>query len=93
MQLKWFEDFVALAATRSFSRAAELRNVTPPALMRCLARCASLIAPGTTEDKRSPLKLEDSGSTVSKLDVDMPKFLSEESLKYKRIVDFAKITE
>lgn len=38
-------------------------------------------------------KLEDSGSTVSKLDVDMPKFLSEESLKYKRIVDFAKITE
>ena len=38
-------------------------------------------------------KLEDSGSTVSKLDVDMPKFLSEESLKYKRIVDFAKIAE
>jgi hypothetical protein len=49
--------------------------------MRCLARCASLIAPGTTEDKRSPLKREDSGSTVSKLDVDMQKFLSQESLK------------
>ncbi|MCJ7798972.1 MAG: tripartite tricarboxylate transporter substrate binding protein [Polaromonas sp.] len=38
-------------------------------------------------------KLEDSGSTVSTLNVDMPKFLAQESAKYKRIVDFAKIRE
>lgn len=38
-------------------------------------------------------KLEDSGSTVSPLNVDMPKFLAQESAKYKRIVDFAKIKE
>lgn len=38
-------------------------------------------------------KLEDSGSTVSPLNVDMPKFLSQETAKYKRIVDFAKIKE
>ncbi|NMM07651.1 tripartite tricarboxylate transporter substrate binding protein [Polaromonas sp.] len=38
-------------------------------------------------------KLEDSGSTVSPLNVDMPKFLSQETVKYKRIVDFAKIKE
>ena len=34
MQLKWFEDFLALAQTRSFSRAAELRHVTHPAFGR-----------------------------------------------------------
>lgn len=38
-------------------------------------------------------KLEDSGSTVSPLNVDMPRFLSQETAKYKRIVDFANIKE
>lgn len=38
-------------------------------------------------------KLEDSGSTVSALNVDMPKFLAQETAKYKRIVEFAKIKE
>ncbi|APW40081.1 LysR family transcriptional regulator [Rhodoferax koreense] len=34
MQLKWLEDFTALAETRSFTRAAELRHVTHPAFGR-----------------------------------------------------------
>jgi DNA-binding transcriptional LysR family regulator len=34
MELKWLEDFVALAETFSFSRAAEVRHVTQPALSR-----------------------------------------------------------
>lgn len=38
-------------------------------------------------------KLEDSGSTVSPLNVDMPKFLNQETAKYKRIVEFANIKE
>ncbi|NDP62056.1 tripartite tricarboxylate transporter substrate binding protein [Polaromonas sp.] len=38
-------------------------------------------------------KLEDSGSTVSPLNVNMPVFLKQESAKYQRIVDFAKIKE
>ncbi|MFZ2294841.1 MAG: tripartite tricarboxylate transporter substrate binding protein [Polaromonas sp.] len=38
-------------------------------------------------------KLEDSGSTVSPLNVDMPKFMAQETAKYKRIVEFAKIKE
>jgi tripartite-type tricarboxylate transporter receptor subunit TctC len=38
-------------------------------------------------------RLEDSGSTVSPLNVDMPKFLGQETAKYKRIVEFAKIKE
>ncbi|MBN8535207.1 MAG: LysR family transcriptional regulator [Rhizobiales bacterium] len=36
MQLKWLEDFLAYSATRSFTRAAEMRNVTHPAFGRRL---------------------------------------------------------
>ncbi|KAB0771523.1 LysR family transcriptional regulator, partial [Pseudomonas aeruginosa] len=34
LELKWLEDFIALAGTRSFSQAAEKRFVTQPALSR-----------------------------------------------------------
>ena len=34
MELKWLEDFVSLAETRSFSRSAELRHITQPAFSR-----------------------------------------------------------
>lgn len=34
MELKWLEDFMSLAETRSFSRSATLRNVTQPAFSR-----------------------------------------------------------
>jgi len=38
-------------------------------------------------------KLEDASSTIAPLNVDMPRFLGTEIAKYKKIVDFAKITE
>ena len=38
-------------------------------------------------------KLEEAGSTVQSRSVDMPRFLTQEVAKYKRIVDFAKIKE
>ena len=34
METKWLEDFIALAETRSFSRAAQLRHITQPAFSR-----------------------------------------------------------
>ncbi len=34
MDIKWLEDFVTLADTSSFSRAAEMRNITQPAFSR-----------------------------------------------------------
>jgi DNA-binding transcriptional LysR family regulator len=34
VEIKWLEDFVTLAETSSFSRAAEIRNVTQPAFSR-----------------------------------------------------------
>jgi tripartite-type tricarboxylate transporter receptor subunit TctC len=38
-------------------------------------------------------KLEESGSAIAPLNVDMVKFLKDETAKYQRIVDFAKIKE
>ncbi len=38
-------------------------------------------------------KLEDSGSTIAPLNVDMARFLADETAKYQKIVDFAKIKE
>ena len=38
-------------------------------------------------------KLEDSGSTVAPLNVEMGRFLEEETAKYQKIVDFANIKE
>ena len=38
-------------------------------------------------------KLEDASSTIAPPNVDMPRFLSTEVAKYKKIVDFAKISE
>ncbi|SFC31272.1 Tripartite-type tricarboxylate transporter, receptor component TctC [Polaromonas sp. OV174] len=38
-------------------------------------------------------KLEDSGSSIAPLNVDMAKFLADESAKYQKIVTFAKIRE
>ncbi len=38
-------------------------------------------------------KLEDAGSTIAPLNVEMPKFLANETAKYQKIVDFAKIKE
>lgn len=49
-----------------------------------------------TESLQAPefrKKLEDSGSTVAPANVDMNRFLSDESAKYQKIVDFAKIRE
>ena len=38
-------------------------------------------------------KLEESGSTIAPLDVDMARFLEAETAKYQKVVDFAKIKE
>jgi tripartite-type tricarboxylate transporter receptor subunit TctC len=49
-----------------------------------------------TESLQSPelsKTLESAGSTIAPLNVDMPRFLREETQKYKKIVDFAKIKD
>jgi DNA-binding transcriptional LysR family regulator len=59
MELKWLEDFVALAVTSSFSRAAEERNVTQPAFSRRIKQLeawfgATLISRATMPAELTP---------------------------------------
>ena len=60
MQLSWLEDFIELARSRSFSRAAELRCVTHPAFGRRIKALEQWV--GTTLVVRSqPLSLTPAG--------------------------------
>jgi DNA-binding transcriptional LysR family regulator len=65
VQIKWLEDFVALAHARSFTRAAELRNVTHPAFGR---RIKSLEAwagtPLIERDNQKPVRLTAAGDAL-----------------------------
>ena len=61
MQLRWLEDFVELARTRSFTRAAENRFVTHPAFGRRIRALEEWV--GTPLVARSkPLMLTPAGS-------------------------------
>ncbi|MCK8779906.1 LysR substrate-binding domain-containing protein [Rhizobium sp. NTR19] len=59
MELKWLEDFVTLADTSSFSRSAELRNVSQPAFSRRIKQLevwlgAALIKRGAVPAELTP---------------------------------------
>ena len=62
MQLKWLEDFVALAETLSFSRAAELRHVTHPAFGRRIQALEGWTGMALVERGASPVRLTAAGT-------------------------------
>ena len=64
MQLQWLEDFLALAQTRSFSRAAELRHVTHPAFGRRIKALEAWAGTPLVERKTLPLNLTTAGISL-----------------------------
>ena len=66
MQLKWLEDLAALAQTRNFSRAAELRSVTHPAFGRRIKALEAWAGAPLVERGSSPVTFTSAG--VSLLD-------------------------
>jgi DNA-binding transcriptional LysR family regulator len=64
MQLKWLEDFVALAQTGSFSRAAELRHVTHPAFGRRIKALEAWAGTPLIERGSTPLVLTAAGTSL-----------------------------
>ncbi|MDI1273791.1 LysR family transcriptional regulator [Polaromonas sp.] len=64
MQLKWLEDFVALAQTRNFSRAAEARNVTHPAFGRRIKALEAWAGTPLIERGSSPVTLTAAGASL-----------------------------
>ena len=64
MQLKWLEDFAAVAQTRSFSRAAELRNVTHPAFGRRIKALEAWAGTPLIERGSSPVTFTSAGASL-----------------------------
>jgi len=62
MQLKWIEDFLALAETGSLSRAAELRSVTHPAFGRRIQALETWAGTALIERGRNPVRLTPAGA-------------------------------
>lgn len=61
IETKWLEDFVALAATRSFSQAAERRFVTQPAFSRRIRSLESTLGLTLVNRARTPVELTEAG--------------------------------
>ncbi|CAJ0740589.1 HTH-type transcriptional regulator YjiE [Ralstonia edaphis] len=61
MQIKWLEDFKELAKTRSFSRAAENRNVTHPAFGRRIKALEEWVGTALVERSEHPVTLTAAG--------------------------------
>jgi len=64
MHLKWLEDFIALAESGNFSRAAELRNVTHPAFGRRIQQLEQWAGMPLVERGRSPARLTAAGGLL-----------------------------
>lgn len=64
MQLKWIKDLLALAETRSFSRAAELRHITQSALSRRIQALETWAGMPLVDRSSHPLVLTDAGAVV-----------------------------
>lgn len=64
MQLKWLEDLVALAQTRSITRAAELRHVTHPAFGRRLRALEAWAQTPLLEPGSGPVRFTPAGEAL-----------------------------
>lgn len=71
METKWLEDFVSLAETRSFSRSAELRNVTQPAFSRRIQSLEAWVGADLIDRTSYPTRLTPAGEVFHEQALDM----------------------
>ncbi|WP_315980682.1 LysR family transcriptional regulator [Aliamphritea spongicola] len=65
MEIRWLEDFIALARTRNFSRAADDRNVTQPTLSRRIKLVEEEMGVTLIDRNTLPLSLTAAGKCFS----------------------------
>lgn len=63
MEAKWLEDYVTLAETRSFSKAAALRHVTQPAFSRRIQALEAWLGADLIDRTQFPTRLTPAGET------------------------------
>ncbi|WP_324769717.1 LysR substrate-binding domain-containing protein [Pokkaliibacter plantistimulans] len=66
MEVSWLEDFLTLAVTRNFSRAAELRNVTQPAFSRRIRNLEYWVGATLVDRSIFPIILTPAGDVFRK---------------------------
>ena len=64
VETKWLEDFVSLAETRSFSRAAQLRHITQPAFSRRIQALEAWAGVDLVDRSAYPTRLTPAGQTL-----------------------------
>ena len=67
MNLSWLEDFLALAATGSFSRAAAARHLTQPAFSRRIRALEEWLGAELFDRSAQPARCTEAGSWSSAL--------------------------
>jgi len=71
MEIKWIEDFVALAQYQSFSRAAEIRNVTQSGFSRRIQALEQWVGADLVDRSGYPPALTDAGRLFKEVAEDM----------------------
>ncbi|MFZ6656196.1 LysR family transcriptional regulator [Undibacterium sp. TJN19] len=77
MDTKWIEDFLSLAQTRNFSRSAEERNVTQPALSRRIKALEAWVGTDLVDRSTYPLVLTAAGKIFSASATDSLRILND----------------
>lgn len=64
VEIKWLKDFVAIAQTRNFSKAAQVRHVTQPAFSRRIQQLEQHLGCKLINRRYQPIKLTEQGELV-----------------------------
>jgi DNA-binding transcriptional LysR family regulator len=78
MELSWLEDFIALNSSRSFSKAAELRQVTQPTLSRRIQSLEVWLGAPLIDRRVFPIVLTEQGKSFIKSSEDIVQLLYRE---------------
>ena len=71
LNLSWLEDFLALAASGNFSRAADERHMTQPAFSRRIKALETWVGAELFDRRNQPATLTDTGQWFSGIATDM----------------------
>lgn len=71
MNISWLEDFLALAVTKNFSRAADLRHMTQPAFGRRIRALEEWLGTGLFDRSTQPITLTETGEWFRKVAQDL----------------------
>src|SRR5690606_37740369 len=71
MNLSWLDDFLALALTKNFSRAAELRHMTQPAFGRRIRALEEWLGADLFDRSKQPTTLTETGEWFRKVAQDL----------------------